>query len=353
MSRFLTEGRAVESAGYIVKIKAGDAAREYPEFVPMYAVVGDVELYLAVDGRTRLPMIDVTWTIPPGVAVNNYVLTYQMAQAVPLGPSDLTGNPIQLCFYQGGLHDLTAIGVTSVGVGFAQDTVHVYAPEVVNFSAEIDGWPVAGPLAKNWTLQLGLPLGPDAVGVSFNAEVRSVGTASGTIAFLQLVKFSRYRWYTGGKKYNSLNDIYIIDARPDVPNAPFYGEGIHLPGMGQSRFILVSDSPGLITDDKSATGLLVPDLQFRPDAPPEQFQMYLMFKPDQFNATWAPLAVMAWEWGGSTVFDATSPTRWSDVRDANASVTGVNPYYVYFPTWNYTPANSVYIPYPRADDPER
>jgi hypothetical protein len=341
MSRPTIDGPAVEKAGRIEKVRAGGAAAAEPDF-PLFAVVGDVELYVAKDGRTNLPMTNVTWTIPVDVAVKNYVLTYQAAGVIPIGPGDVKGNPIQLCFFRAGTHEITAVGMTSVGPGFATDIVHVYAPEVQDFSAQI-GFPVAGLRPdKRWTLQLGLPLGDKAVGISFTAGVSSVGTATGTIAFLQIVKLSRYRHATDGKYRSSLNGVNVVDSNADNPNRPFYGNSVHLPGMGAARGISTSDGPGLIAVPTD-TGLLVPDLEVSDEF--EQFQMYLMFKPDQFNATWVPLGVMQWAWGGNTVFDPHSPTRWTDVQNEYAEANALNPFQVYFPTWMYTPADAVYVRY--------
>jgi hypothetical protein len=260
-------------------------------------VVGqEIKLKVVIDPNVSSGLT-YQWDISGGVPIKKYEFDNTKADVTELEYSDK--NKSQIIFYHTNKGNANiSVKVTPWG---SEETVTknvnyvVVRPEYSKFEAE---WTLAVPKVGIFmnpdgseVLGLGGYYQHDSGTTNFSPGIRWVAgvtlptipaNTDGYITYIQLVKANVIDTISNKKFQFTTNNNYVLDTQ-----AP-YREQERASG---DHYLVDRDTPAVQV--KTSSGAYYRSVDVKND-----FQVYLMFKPDGTNSIWVTLGIMPWDWQG-------------------------------------------------------
>jgi hypothetical protein len=273
-----------------------------------------------------MPMVNFKWTIP-GYAISNYVQATDYGIVYTNFPT--TQSNIVFYWIDSGYKLVQVSAMVDGKTVTGQAWFKVTRP-----GATLDGT-IIGEVradgnyenAGTWLHFGGYPDVTNVVGIRWNAEVTTPTNGAGGIAFAQLInRDARRIEQSGANQKLTTSGAFVADNDSDDGDI-FYDGTVTGIGNSDTGTHNDDDSPGLeyTAADKSISNN-------------DQFQIYLMYKPDITNSIWVTLRTLTWQWSGSATNDPNS--GWSLNPGATSSATpSVDS--IILPTWTTNYNDSV------------
>lgn len=152
----------------------------------------------------------------------------------------------------------------------------------------------------------------DSFGIVWTANVTSNTNGAGEIAFVQIVDTDLRARHDDPETKIKITSAgkNVLDVRQDSTVVQ-YGGQIETIGANDTTTLVSSDNPGQTLDDN-----------YNRITRTDNFNIYLMYKPDGANSIWVTLRKLFWNWGGTAVKgNAPYPNRgWTRAVGATSAV---------------------------------
>jgi len=276
------------AGGTEVKVRIFDAntGAELTDQTTTVIVGQQISLYCTVSAPSPVQPTAYQWNVP-GFAISNYVVTSSSATVYSNFPTTLTN--VTFYWVDGVTNRVLTCSATVHGQkAVGQATFNIYRPSV-SFTDLPPSW------ATNYRGFLSIGDGNNHGEMSFEVDVST--RYSGRTDLTQLINRSA----ANGNTSDTTGGQYWLD------NARFYITRGNDPD--QNAFIVKPPNPKPLLLNDSPSFALAHSLFNSITSIFDQFQDYIMFRPDagnKGNNIYVPLGKMAWKWSASTTYSGGS-----------------------------------------------